>query len=172
MAWLAALGVIVVVAAVAIAVSAKVVQPHERLVIFRMGRTDQSLVRGPGMALLVPVFDRGIRFDMRPRTAEIVDARMPTDDGKAIGVDATLRYQVVDALKSVVNVAYLDGAIVGVSETTLRALAVEQRQADLLVGRSALNAAVQAKLAEVLPRWGVQLDGVEITDVRPLDSVR
>jgi regulator of protease activity HflC (stomatin/prohibitin superfamily) len=166
---LAVLGIIVVVAAVAVAVSAKVVQPHERLVIFRMGRIATNAVRGPGLVLLLPILDRALRVDMRPRSSEIVGARMPTADGKAVAVDATIRYQVVDALKRATNVVDVDGALMGVTTTTMRAIAVQQSLEELLVGRAVLTEAGRSKLAEVAPRWGVQLDGFDVTDVRPVD---
>ena len=36
----------------------RVVNEYDRLVIFRLGRTDEQLVKGPGLIFLIPFVDR------------------------------------------------------------------------------------------------------------------
>jgi regulator of protease activity HflC (stomatin/prohibitin superfamily) len=45
------------------------VQPWQRMVIFRWGRTGPALVREPGLRFTVPIMDRGVLVNWR-----IVDA--------------------------------------------------------------------------------------------------
>src|SRR3954468_11343566 len=38
--------------------SVRVVQQYEQMVVFRLGRTSELMVRGPGLRFLVPIVDR------------------------------------------------------------------------------------------------------------------
>ena len=47
--------------------SIRVVQQYERMVIFRLGRTDPKLVRDPGLRFLIPIIDRPAKIDNREK---------------------------------------------------------------------------------------------------------
>lgn len=170
MSTLALVGAAVAIAAVAVTLSARFVKDHERLVIFRMGRTRPSLERGPGFAFLIPIVDRGVRVDMRPRTLDLFNLPARTDGDEAVVVDATFRYRVVDAFRSVVNAANVDGALQGVIQTTIRSIAGQQARSDVLAARHRLTDAVQAKLSEPATRWGVEIERFEVIDIRAVGS--
>ena len=35
------------------------------MVVFRLGKTDRGLVRGPGLRFLIPIIDRPVKVDLR-----------------------------------------------------------------------------------------------------------
>jgi regulator of protease activity HflC (stomatin/prohibitin superfamily) len=45
--------------------SVRVVQQYEKMVVFRLGKTNETLVRGPGLRFLIPVIDRPVKVDVR-----------------------------------------------------------------------------------------------------------
>ena len=55
---IASLLFLAVVGIVILYLSVRIVRQYERMVIFRLGRTDESLVREPGLKLLIPFVDR------------------------------------------------------------------------------------------------------------------
>ena len=167
---LAVIALVVVAAAVIAALSLQRVGAHEQMVIFRLGRTDEGLVRGPGIVPIIPIVDRPIRVDLRPRIYHLSGVRATTSDENEVLVDATIHCRVVDPFKSVVNVASLDGALPAVTETLLRSIAVEQTRTDLLAGRDQLTNALLESVRVPAARWGVEIDDLDVTDLRPVAS--
>jgi regulator of protease activity HflC (stomatin/prohibitin superfamily) len=163
---LAVIGLVVVAAAVIAVLSLQRVRAHEQMVIFRLGRTHEGLVRGPGIVPILPIVDRPVRVDIRPRVYHLSGVRATTSDEDEVLVDATIHCRVVDPLKSVVNVASLDGALPAVTETMLRAIAVEQTRADLLAGRDQLTSTLLENVRVPAARWGVEIDDLDVTDLR------
>ncbi|MDF2735587.1 MAG: hypothetical protein K0S97_2210, partial [Chloroflexota bacterium] len=53
----AAVAFVVVVVLVIVYLSIRVVQQYEKMVVFRLGKTNESMVREPGLRFLVPVID-------------------------------------------------------------------------------------------------------------------
>jgi regulator of protease activity HflC (stomatin/prohibitin superfamily) len=62
---LAIVAVIVIVLVTILYLSVRVVQQYEKMVVFRLGRTNEALVRGPGLRFLIPVIDRPVKVDVR-----------------------------------------------------------------------------------------------------------
>jgi regulator of protease activity HflC (stomatin/prohibitin superfamily) len=159
------IAVAVVVVAVAFVASARVVGEHEQLVILRLGRMDRDRVRGRGLAILLPIIDRGIRVDMRPRVYEIVGARMPTGDSEAVAVDATIRVRVTDPFTVTLNVADIDRAVPALVDSCLRKISAEASRSTLIAEPVRLRDRVLDAASEVFERWAVEVE-LDITDVR------
>ena len=49
----------------------RIVQQYEALVVFRLGKTNDSLVRGPGINLIWPIIDRPVKVDLRESFIEV-----------------------------------------------------------------------------------------------------
>jgi regulator of protease activity HflC (stomatin/prohibitin superfamily) len=87
---LAILAFLIVVVLVILYLSVRIVQPDEQMVVFRLGRTNESLVRGPGLRFLIPVIDRPVRIARG--TEGIVQAPLnPTGTARLAGVTLPAR---------------------------------------------------------------------------------
>src|SRR5687768_6031644 len=84
--------------------SIRVVQQYERMVIFRLGRTDPKLVRDPGLRFLIPIIDRPYKVDIREKFIEIPSQTTITKDNAPINIDFLIYWYIVDPLRSIVNV--------------------------------------------------------------------
>jgi regulator of protease activity HflC (stomatin/prohibitin superfamily) len=62
---------LVVVLLVIVYLSIRVVQQYEKMVVFRLGRTNEGMVRDPGLRFLVPVIDRPVKVDVREQFIEV-----------------------------------------------------------------------------------------------------
>ena len=49
--------------------SIRIVNRGDKLVVYRLGNTDDSLVKGPGLVLLIPFIDRPQRVNLREQAA-------------------------------------------------------------------------------------------------------
>ena len=93
---LATVAFVLVVLLVIVYLSIRVVQQYERMVVFRLGRTDQAMVRNPGLNFLIPVVDRPIKVDLRENLTEVPSQRTITRDNAPITDVASLGSTVID----------------------------------------------------------------------------
>jgi len=163
---------LVVVALVIIYLSIRVVQQYERMVVFRLGKTDESMVRNPGINFLIPIVDRPVKVDTREQFIEVPSQTTITRDNAPINVDFLIYWRIADPLKSVVNVANFPGALQGVATTTLRAVIGDILLDEVLSKREQINEVLRVKLDEVTERWGGKVTTVEIREITPPRDVQ
>ena len=163
---------VLVVVLVIVYLSIRVVQQYERMVVFRLGRTDESMVRDPGLRFLIPIIDRPVKVDTREQFIEVPSQTTITRDNAPINVDFLIYWRIADPLKSVVNVANFPGALQGVATTTLRAVIGDILLDEVLSKREQINEVLRVKLDEVTERWGGQVTTVEIREITPPRDVQ
>ena len=163
---------VVVVLLVIVYLSVRVVQQYETMVVFRLGRTNETMVRDPGLRFLVPVIDRPVKVDVREQFIEVPSQTTITKDNAPINVDFLIYWRIADPLKSVVNVANFAGALQGVATTTLRAVIGDILLDEVLSKREQINEVLRVKLDEVTERWGGKVTTVEIREITPPRDVQ
>src|SRR5215213_3569307 len=163
---------VVVILLVIVYLSIRVVQQYEKMVVFRLGRTNESMVRDPGLRFLVPIIDRPVKVDVREQFIEVPSQTTITRDNAPINVDFLIYWRIADPLKSVVNVAFFAGALQGVATTTLRAVIGDILLDDVLSRRDQINEVLRVKLDEVTERWGGKVTTVEIREITPPRDVQ
>jgi regulator of protease activity HflC (stomatin/prohibitin superfamily) len=152
--------------------SVRVVQQYEKMVVFRLGRTNEGLVRDPGLRFLIPIIDRPVKVDVREQFIEVPSQTTITRDNAPINVDFLIYWRIVDPLKSIVNVAFFAGALQGVATTTLRAVIGDILLDEVLSRREQINEVLRTKLDEVTERWGGKVTTVEIREITPPRDVQ
>jgi regulator of protease activity HflC (stomatin/prohibitin superfamily) len=163
---------LVVVLLVIVYLSIRVVQQYEKMVVFRLGRTNESMIRDPGLRFLVPVIDRPVKVDVREQFIEVPSQTTITRDNAPINVDFLIYWRISDPLKSVVNVVNFPGALQGVATTTLRAVIGDILLDEVLSKREQINEVLRVKLDEVTERWGGKVTTVEIREITPPRDVQ
>ncbi len=169
---IATIAFLVVVALVVVYLSIRVVQQYEKMVVFRLGRTSESMVRDPGLRFLIPIIDRPVKVDVRETFIEVPSQTTITKDNAPITVDFLIYWRISDPLRSVVNVQYFAGALQGVATTTLRAVIGDILLDDVLSRREQINEVLRTKLDEVTERWGGKVTTVEIREITPPRDVQ
>ncbi len=159
------IGVVVLVVLGILASAIRIVPEYERLVVFRLGRSIGA--RGPGLIILIPFIDRGIRVDLREQVREIPHQTSITKDNAAISVDFIWYYKILDATSSVLQVGNFESAAQGMATTTLRAVIGGIPLDDALSEREHINNLLRVRLDEVTERWGVKVTNVEIREIVP-----
>jgi regulator of protease activity HflC (stomatin/prohibitin superfamily) len=163
---------LVVIALVVIYLSVRVVQQYEKMVVFRLGKTSELMVRDPGLRFLIPIIDRPVKVDVREQFIEVPSQTTITRDNAPINVDFLIYWRIADPLKSVVNVVNFPGALQGVSTTTLRAVIGDILLDEVLSKREQINEVLRVKLDEVTERWGGKVTTVEIREITPPRDVQ
>jgi regulator of protease activity HflC (stomatin/prohibitin superfamily) len=163
-------GAVGLVAIAFLATAIRIVQEYERLVVFRLGRCVGE--RGPGLVILIPFIERGVRVDLREQVREIPHQTSITLDNAPIAIDFIWYYKVVDAMQSVIQVGNFEMAAQGMATTTLRSVIGAIALDDVLSQRDHINQTLRVKLDEVTERWGVKVTNVEIREIIPPKEVQ
>src|SRR4029453_18950076 len=148
----------------AAAVSLRVVKQYERGIVFRFGRLlDQ--VRGPGLAMIVPIADRLHKVNMQIVTMAVPAQEGITRDNVTVKVDAVVYFRVIDPVKAIINVEEYPYAVSQVAQTSLRSVIGKSDLDDLLTNRERLNEGLGLLINNPAVEWGIHIDRVEIKDV-------
>ena len=154
----------VVLVAVWLFNSIKVLREYERGVIFRLGRLLPQ-PKGPGLILVFWPIDRMVRVSLRVVTLEVPPQDIITQDNVSVKVNAVVYFRVINAIKSIVEVENYLYATTQLAQTTLRSVLGQVVLDDLLSRRETLN----LKLQEILDRhadpWGIKVALVEVKQV-------
>ncbi|HEX5441981.1 MAG TPA: SPFH domain-containing protein, partial [Ktedonobacterales bacterium] len=161
---------VVVVAALLIAAAVRIVPEYQRLVVLRLGRLVG--VRGPGLVLLIPLIDRGMRTDLRERVFDVTPQACITQDNASLAIDFLIYSKIVDPAASVINVQQYESASRGIAITTLRAVVGDMLLDAVLSRREDINSILRGKLDEVTERWGVKVTAVEIREIMPTREIQ
>jgi regulator of protease activity HflC (stomatin/prohibitin superfamily) len=158
-------GGVILLAMVILASAIKIIPEYQRIVVFRLGRCVGA--KGPGIIILIPFVDRGVRADLREQVREIPHQTAITKDNAGISIDFIWYYKILDATESVLQVGNFELAAQGMATTTLRAVIGGIPLDDVLVEREHINNMLRTRLDEVTERWGVKVTNVEIREIIP-----
>ena len=158
-----ALTILIFIAAAVLIASIRVVREYERLVVFRLGRLTGA--RGPGLILLVPWIERGLKVGLRTVTSRLDTQETVTRDGVAVRVNAVLWHQVTDPVRAIIGVEAYWSAVILAAETSLRDIIGQNDLDGLLKARVQANAQLKENLSTAVARWGIDVVAVEIKDL-------
>jgi len=158
-------GSAILIALALLVTAIRIIPEYQRLVVFRLGRCVGA--RGPGVVILIPVVDRGVKVDLREQVRDIPHQTSITKDNASISVDFIWYYKVLDATESVLQVGDFELAAEGMATTTLRAVIGGIMLDDALSEREHINNMLRSRLDEVTERWGVKVTNVEIREIVP-----
>jgi regulator of protease activity HflC (stomatin/prohibitin superfamily) len=163
---------VVVVALVFLYLSVRVVQQYQKMVVFRLGKANEGMVREPGLRFLIPIIDRPVKVDLRETLTEVPSQTTITRDNAPINVDFLVYWRIVDPLRSVLAPQRLDDMLLGIASTTLRAVIGDILLDEVLSKREQINEVLRVKLDEVTERWGGKVTTVEIREITPPRDVQ
>ena len=150
--------------------SLRVVKEYDRGVIFFLGKC--TGVRGPGLILLIPIFEQMTKVALRTITMNIPSQKIITKDNVSIDIAAVAYYHVVDAQKSVIAIEDVYNAVNQISQTTVRNI-VGQFQLDQLLSQTGqINVQIKEVIDTHTEPWGVQVSAVEIKDIILPDNMQ
>jgi regulator of protease activity HflC (stomatin/prohibitin superfamily) len=144
--------------------SIKILAEYERGVIFRLGRVLPS-PKGPGVILVFSPIDRMNRISLRIEAMEVPPQDVVTKDNVTVKVNAVVYFRVVDPTKAVIEVANFLYATSQVAQTTLRSSLGEVELDELLSQREKLNLRLQSVLDMHTGPWGIKVTLVEVKQV-------
>ena len=171
----------------------KIVRQSETMVIERLGKYNRTL--SSGINIILPIIDkpRSIlwryivegydgkayvkmrktdKIDLRETVYDFPKQNVITKDNVVTEINALLYFQVIDAVKSIYEIANLPDAIEKLTQTTLRNVIGEMDLDQTLTSRDTINSKLRAVLDEASHKWGVKVNRVELQDINPPHDIR
>jgi len=143
--------------------SLRVLREYQRGVIFQLGRFWK--VKGPGLILVIPVFQQMVRVDLRTIVFDVPTQDVISRDNVSVKVNAVIYFRVIDPQKAIINVEDFFAATSQLAQTTLRSVLGQHELDEMLSSRDRLNADIQSILDTQTDAWGIKVANVEIKHI-------
>jgi regulator of protease activity HflC (stomatin/prohibitin superfamily) len=158
--------VILVIAAIFVVRSLKVVPQQHAWVVERLGKYHATLA--PGLNILVPFVDRvAYKHVLKEIPLDVPSQVCITKDNTQLQVDGILYFQITDAMRASYGSSNYVVAITQLAQTTLRSVIGKMELDKTFEERDMINAAVVQALDEAALNWGVKVLRYEIKDLTP-----
>lgn len=148
----------------------KQVDQYERGIVFTMGK--YSRMWEPGWHILIPVFQRLIKVDVRVKAVDVPDQEAITRDNIPIKINAVIYFKVSDAAKSVIEVENFFYAVSQLAQTTMRNTVGEVTLDELLAKKQEISEKIKTAVDRVSEAWGVDVQSMELKDIVLPESLR
>ena len=155
--------VVLVLVAILVFMSIKVLREYERGVVFFLGRFQS--VQGPGLIIVIPVIQQFVRVDLRTVFMDVPSQDVISKDNVSVKVNAVLYFKVVDPERAVIQIEDYYGATSQLAQTTLRSVLGQHDLDEMLSEREKLNQDVQEIVDTHTDPWGIKVINVEIKHV-------
>lgn len=139
------------------------VNEYERGVMFTMGRF--TGLKNPGWRIVIPVFQRMRKVDLRVKTVDVPDQDAITKDNVSIRINAVLYYKVSHADKAILEVEHFAYAVSQLAQTTMRNAAGEVTLDELLKSRDEVAIRIKEIVDKASDPWGIKVESVELKDI-------
>lgn len=149
----------------------KVVNQYERGVVLTLGKF--SGLRDPGLRVIVPIFQRMIRVDVRTNTIDIPKQEVITKDNVTVNVDAVVYFKVLHAEKAILEVSNFIYASSQFAQAALRDVTGNIELDSLLGKRDEVSAQIKDIVDAQAEKWGIDIESVKIQNIElPQDMKR
>jgi regulator of protease activity HflC (stomatin/prohibitin superfamily) len=152
-----------VVLALLLIYSVRVLREYERAVVFLLGRFWK--VKGPGLVLIVPFIQQMVRMDLRTRVLDVPPQDVISKDNVSVRVNAVVYFRVLDPEKAVIQVEQFEAATSQLAQTTLRSVVGQHDLDEMLAEREKLNNEIQRILDAQTDAWGIKVSNVELKHI-------
>ena len=168
---LIALIIIVILFAIVLVRSVRIVPQARAAVVERLGRYVRT--QGPGLTLLVPFVDR-MRplMDLREQVVSFPPQPVITSDNLTVAIDSVIYFQVTDPRAATYEIQNYIQAVEQLTITTLRNVVGSLNLEQALTSRDAINTQLRGVLDEATGPWGIRVARVEIKAIDPPPSIQ
>ncbi|VDK56169.1 unnamed protein product [Anisakis simplex] len=144
----------------------KVAREYERAVVLRLGRLIEGGTKGPGLFFIMPCIDTFRIVDLRVLSFDVPPQEILSRDSVTVSVEAVIYFRVNNPVISVTNVNDAQFSTKLLAQTTLRNVLGTRTLSEMLSERDSIANVIEKVLEEGTDPWGVQVQRVEIKDIR------
>lgn len=149
----------------------KVVNQYQRGVVLTLGKF--TGVRQPGLRVIVPIFQKMIRVDIRSTPIDVSKQEIITKDNVTAGVDAIVYFRVMVPEKAVLETTNYVYATSQFAQAALRDVTGNFELDDLLAKRDEVSEKIKEIVDKQTDQWGIDVEAVKIQNIElPADMKR
>ena len=149
----------------------KIVNQYERGVVLTLGKF--TGVRSPGLRVIVPVFQKITRVDVRSTPIDVPKQEVITKDNVTAGVDAVVYFRVLEAPKAVLETTNYVYATSQFAQAALRDVTGNFELDELLSKREEISEKIKEIVDAQTSQWGIDVEAVKIQNIElPSDMKR
>jgi regulator of protease activity HflC (stomatin/prohibitin superfamily) len=158
--------VLLVIAAIFIKSSIKVVPQQNAWVVERLGKYHTALT--PGLNFIVPFIDKvAYQHSLKEIPLDVPSQVCITRDNTQLQVDGILYFQVTDPMRASYGSSNYIVAVTQLAQTSLRSVIGKLELDKTFEERDMINAQVVSAIDEAALNWGVKVLRYEIKDLTP-----
>lgn len=158
--------VLIVIAAIFIKTSIKVVPQQNAWVVERLGKYHTALT--PGLNFIVPFIDKvAYQHSLKEIPLDVPSQICITRDNTQLQVDGILYFQVTDPMRASYGSSNYIVAVTQLAQTSLRSVIGKLELDKTFEERDIINAQVVQAIDEAALNWGVKVLRYEIKDLTP-----
>jgi regulator of protease activity HflC (stomatin/prohibitin superfamily) len=149
----------------------KIINQYERGVVLTLGSYAYTLQ--PGLRVVVPIFQRVIKVDIRILTADIPKQEVITKDNVPVGINAVVYFQVIKPEDVILKIQDYQYAVTQYAQTALRDVIGGVEMDTLLTERQKIADEIKLLVDKETTDWGVDVTAIKIQDLElPQDMKR
>lgn len=148
----------------------KEIKQFERGLLFTMGRFTKQ--REPGWRIIIPIFQRLYKVDIRTKAVDVPDQDAITKDNVSVRVNAVIYYKVADPAKAVLEVQDFFYATSQLAQTTMRNVVGEVSLDELLANRDDIAKRIMAIVDQATDPWGIDVVSVELKHIELPENLK
>ena len=162
--------VIVVIAAIFVIQTFKIVPQQHAWIVERLGRYDRTLA--PGLEFVFAFFERvAYKHSLKEVPLDVPSQVCITRDNTQLQVDGIIYFQVTDPMRASYGSSNYILAITQLAQTLLRSVIGKMELDRTFEERDTINAHVVSSLDEAAQNWGVKVLRYEIKDLTPPQAI-
>jgi len=162
--------VIVVIAAIFVIQTFKIVPQQHAWIVERLGRYHRTLA--PGLEFVFPFFERvAYKHSLKEVPLDVPSQVCITRDNTQLQVDGIIYFQVTDPMRASYGSSNYILAITQLAQTLLRSVIGKMELDRTFEERDTINAHVVSSLDEAAQNWGVKVLRYEIKDLTPPQAI-
>lgn len=149
----------------------KIINQYERGVVLTLGK--YTGIRQPGLRIVIPIFQRLIKVDVRSTPIDVPKQEIITKDNVTIGVDAVVYLRVIEASKAVLETTNYVYATSQFAQAALRDVTGNADMDELLSKREEMSQKIKEIVDSETDKWGIDVENVKIQNIElPQDMKR
>ena len=162
---------IIIIVAIFILSGIKIINQYERGVILTLGR--YTGIRQPGLRIVIPIFQRIIKVDVRSTPIDVPKQEIITKDNVTVGVDAVVYLRVIEASRAVLETTNYVYATSQFAQAALRDVTGNADLDELLSKREEISQKIKEIVDAETDKWGIDVENVKIQNIElPQDMKR
>ncbi len=147
-----------------------IVNQYERGIVLTLGTYSYTL--NPGLKLVIPIFQRVIKVDIRINTLDIPKQEIITKDNVAVSINAVVYFQVTKAEDAILKVKDFAYAVSQYAQTALRDVIGGIELDSLLSDRQKISDEIKVIVDSETVEWGVDVTSIKLQDVAVPDNMK